>query len=305
MTSEARPDSPEAGVAHRVAGVTCWFAGEYREARDHLERALALFQPGRDDDLAFRFGQDPGVAAMAYLALALWPLGEVDRATSHSSTGMQRAESPASPMSARSRLDDCITAFFALMRGDPLRAQRKRLELARLAREHDLPMFRASACFSRVGRAARTARAAAGSRTCAAASSCLREQNVLIFDGLLKDCRWPRPKPRRAIRPRHRHPRRSAGDGRSHRHRCFEAELHRARGEILLKRDPANPALRRRSFPDRHRRREAAGHAQLRTARGAFACQTLSIDRPPRRSPRRPRARARRLFADARNARDR
>src|SRR5208282_4619420 len=51
---EARPDSPEAGVAHRAAGLTCWFAGEYVEARDHLERALALFQPGRDDDLAFR-----------------------------------------------------------------------------------------------------------------------------------------------------------------------------------------------------------------------------------------------------------
>ena len=59
---EARPDSPEAGVAHRAAGITHWFAGEYREARDHLERALALFQPGRDDDLAFRFGQDAGVA---------------------------------------------------------------------------------------------------------------------------------------------------------------------------------------------------------------------------------------------------
>ena len=78
---EARPDSPEAGVAHRAAGITHWFAGEYREARDHLERALALFQPGRDDDLAFRFGQDAGVAAMLYLALALWPLGDVERAS--------------------------------------------------------------------------------------------------------------------------------------------------------------------------------------------------------------------------------
>ena len=68
---EARPDSPEAGVAHRAAGITCWFAGEYREARDHLERALALFQPGRDDDLAFRFGLDPGVAAMAYLGVCV------------------------------------------------------------------------------------------------------------------------------------------------------------------------------------------------------------------------------------------
>ena len=79
---EAARNSPEAGIAHRTAGVTCWFGGAYREALEHLERALALFQPGRDDDLAFRFGIDPGVAAMADLAFALWPLGEVERATS-------------------------------------------------------------------------------------------------------------------------------------------------------------------------------------------------------------------------------
>ena len=79
---EARPNSPEAGVAHRAAGITCWFAGEYPEARDHLERALAMFQPGRDDELAFRLGVDPGTAAMAYLAITSWPLGEVDRARS-------------------------------------------------------------------------------------------------------------------------------------------------------------------------------------------------------------------------------
>ena len=48
----------------------------------HLERALALFEPGRDDDLAFRFGLDPGVAALANLAIASWALGEVDRAIS-------------------------------------------------------------------------------------------------------------------------------------------------------------------------------------------------------------------------------
>ncbi|MBV8321593.1 MAG: hypothetical protein JO049_13100 [Hyphomicrobiales bacterium] len=78
----ARPDSPEAGVAHRTGGITHWFAGEYRDAREHLERALALFQPGRDDNLAFRFGHDPGVAAMVYLALTLWPLGDIGRAIS-------------------------------------------------------------------------------------------------------------------------------------------------------------------------------------------------------------------------------
>jgi hypothetical protein len=79
---EAKPDSPEAGVAHRAAGMMHWFAGEYREGRENLEKALTLFQAGRDDDLAFRFGQDAGAAAMLYLALTLWPLGDMARAVS-------------------------------------------------------------------------------------------------------------------------------------------------------------------------------------------------------------------------------
>jgi hypothetical protein len=79
---EVKPESPEAGVAHRAAGLTHWSAGEYAEARMHLERALTLFQPGRDDDLAFRFGNDAGVAAMFYLALTLWPLDYIARAVS-------------------------------------------------------------------------------------------------------------------------------------------------------------------------------------------------------------------------------
>src|SRR5208282_6735538 len=56
------------------------FAGDFIEARSHLEQAVAIFDPERDRDLAFRFGQDVGVSAMVYLAIVLWPLGEVDRA---------------------------------------------------------------------------------------------------------------------------------------------------------------------------------------------------------------------------------
>jgi predicted ATPase len=77
---ESQPDSPEAGMAHRIYGMTCWFRGDFVEARAHLERTLRLYDNDRDRDLAFRFGQDRAVPAMCYLALSLWPLGEVDRA---------------------------------------------------------------------------------------------------------------------------------------------------------------------------------------------------------------------------------
>jgi hypothetical protein len=65
-----KPDSGEAGIAHRVQGMTHLFAGEFVEAAHELELALAGFEPGRDDDLAVRFPPDPGTAAMTYLAFA-------------------------------------------------------------------------------------------------------------------------------------------------------------------------------------------------------------------------------------------
>jgi tetratricopeptide (TPR) repeat protein len=39
--AECRPGLPEAGVAHRVFGGTCWFQGDFVAARRHLEQALA------------------------------------------------------------------------------------------------------------------------------------------------------------------------------------------------------------------------------------------------------------------------
>ena len=127
--------------------------------------------------------------------------------------------------------------------------RRTRFELARLAREHDLPMCRArSACFSRAGRPPTTARSATGSRTCAAASSSLREQNVLVFDGLLKialaEAEARAGDPDRAVAILDEALATADRTG----YRAFEAELHRVRGEILLKRDPANPAPAEEAF---------------------------------------------------------
>ena len=181
---EARPDSPEAGVAHRNAGATCWFAGEYREARDHFETALALFQPGRDEDLAFRFGADPGVGAMAYLTTALWPLGEVDRAISFIDR-MQRRMVDLTHVGtlAYGRLH---AALFELMRGDHARAAPHAFELARLAREHDLSLFRAYGAFLEGWENATSGAIGGGLEDVRRGVELLREQNVLLFDGLSK-----------------------------------------------------------------------------------------------------------------------
>jgi tetratricopeptide (TPR) repeat protein len=238
---EARPDSPEAGVAHRVAGITCWVAGEYREARDHLERALALFQPGRDDDLAFRFGPDPGVLAMHYLALALWPMGDIGRAVSL----VGRADARIADLTHVGTLAPgrMHAAMFDLMRGNRARGAANAFEVTRLAREFDLNLFRAFSVFFEGW--VSTASGASGSRLegMRRGVELLREQNVLWFDGLLKialaEAEAQGGDPGRAVAILDETLATCDRTG----YRAFEAELHRVRGDILLQRDPVNPAL--------------------------------------------------------------
>ena len=74
------PNSPEAGIAHRLSGENPLVRRHFGEARADLERALAIFDPERDRELAFRFGQDVVVTANSFLACVLWPLSEVDHA---------------------------------------------------------------------------------------------------------------------------------------------------------------------------------------------------------------------------------
>ncbi len=81
--------------------------------------------------------------------------------------------------------------------------------------------------------------------------------------------------------------------------------LHRLRGEFSAEATSRGPRSSRGSFPNRHRHCQGARRAGLCPPGLSLAREALPINRPPRRRPRHPRARARRLFADARNARDR
>ena len=238
--AEAKPHSPEASVAHRVAGITHWFAGEYREAHEHLEQALALFQPGRDDDLAFRFGNDAGAAASLYLALTLWPLGDVERAASLLRDSEARIADLAH---VQTRAHGKFHAtMFELMRGDLSRAVSNAAELAELTREHELPLWRARGIFLDGLAVAESGALRGGLEIMRHGIELVREQNVLTFDGLsgivLAEAEARGGDVDRAVAVLDEALATCERTG----HRAFEAELHRVRGEMLLKRDPANPA---------------------------------------------------------------
>ena len=300
---EARPESPEASVAHRAAGIAHWFAGEYREARDHLERALALFRAGRDDDLAFRFGHDAGVAAMAYLAIALWPLGEVDRAISL----IERMQTRVANLNHVNTLASgrMHAAMFELMRGDSARAAQNAVELARLVREHELPLFHAFGEFLQGWSTTARGTVGSGLEDMRRGVVLLSEQKVLAFDGLVKialaeaeaqvgDCNRALAILNEALATADRLD-----------YRAFEAELHRARGDNLLVRDPVNPAPAEEAFQTAIAvaKRQGTRSFELRAAL-SLAKLYQSIGRAAEAHAV-PRARSRRVFTDARNAGDR
>jgi predicted ATPase len=132
-------ESPEIGVAHRVFGITCWFNGDYVSARVHLEQAVAAYDYERDCHLASRFGYDPGVVAMFFLGLVLWPLGEVDRAARLAEEALSLAlRSDTVPTVACAH---CYTCIFAAIRRKSDRTTEHASALLTLAREHEMPTW--------------------------------------------------------------------------------------------------------------------------------------------------------------------
>jgi hypothetical protein len=142
---ESRPKSPEAAIAQRISGMTRWFEGNFIEAQRHPEQALAVYDAVRDRELVFRFGQDLGSTAMAYLAQVLWPLGALDRASSLIQAALSHALGTRHiPTVAYAY---ATAGFFEMTRHDRRRAAPSVEALVGIAREHGLPLWIAFGSF--------------------------------------------------------------------------------------------------------------------------------------------------------------
>jgi predicted ATPase len=65
-------------------GWSHFFLGELEQAREHLERVLALYDPERHSSHAFTYGDDPATSARSSLAQVLWLLGYPDQSLRYS-----------------------------------------------------------------------------------------------------------------------------------------------------------------------------------------------------------------------------
>jgi predicted ATPase len=109
--------------AHRSVGMTLFFSGEFRFARQHLEKGIALYDPQQHREHAFLYGTDPGVACLCYLAATLWIMGFADQAIERLHEGLFLADKCSHSFSRSFAL------FFAAMiyqyRRDAISAQKQ------------------------------------------------------------------------------------------------------------------------------------------------------------------------------------
>ena len=85
--------------AHRVLSPTLFFLGDITTAREHAEHGIALYEPQHHHALAIRYGQDSGVACLAFSAWALWHLGYPDQALRRSHEALALAQRLSHPHS--------------------------------------------------------------------------------------------------------------------------------------------------------------------------------------------------------------
>jgi class 3 adenylate cyclase/predicted ATPase len=244
--AERVPNSPEVLVGHRIVGISLRSEGDYIGAREHLEQALSSYDIELHSPLAFRYGVDTRVSCMVYLALTLWPLGEIARARLLADESL--AVAPTTGHIATIAYALAHVCYLDLLCRDAGRLLPHAESLVGLSREHGLRMWLALGTFELGHAHFCTGEVDAGETEMRDGIGMCREQGLSmelqLFESTYAEVQAKRGRADAAV---------ATLDGafalseRTGQH-WHDAELNRLRGEIVLKRDPANAAPAEEAF---------------------------------------------------------
>ena len=225
--------------AHRALGVPLLWLGEVALARAKLEEGTALYDAKLLRSHAYTYGIDPGVVCLSYAALAWWFLGFADHALDRSQRALALAEELSHPHSRALAL--VWAAWLRQFLRDTHSTEELAQEAVRLCGEHGYPLWRAMGtilhswaliesgrkpeeCIPQMWQGLADLRATGAGlwQPCflgLIAEACNKvnriDEGLMVLDQAL-------------------------GVVRERAERFYEAELHRLRGELLLRRNPAD-----------------------------------------------------------------
>jgi class 3 adenylate cyclase/predicted ATPase len=227
----------ECGVGRHLLGFTCLFQGDFIEAQTHLVEALGIFDPEREREARFRLGQATGAAARAQLAHTKWQLGEVgpvraliEEAVAHA---IETAHVPTLALTYVHK------ALFEIVRGDAAAARRDAEIIVELSQENAMTLFRAWGALQSAWASARLDGRESGAKSLRHTLAAFTDQGtkftVPFFQGLLAEIEAHGDAEGALTRIDE-----ALALARETGEHWSDAFLHRLRGEILFKRDPAN-----------------------------------------------------------------
>jgi predicted ATPase len=223
--------------AHRALGATLFCLGDFALARQHLESGLALYDPDRHRAHTGLYGADPGTVCLSWLAFALWILGHAEKARQASEQAVALARQHPHPANLAYAL--ALASWFHQYRRDTAAVNAHAEAAIAISREHGFPLWLAVASMFRgwaltvEGEHERAITQL--SEGVAKFKATGAELNLPHFYGMLAH----------ACGKAHRFDEAFAAVEEAlsvaHRNmdRCYEAELYRIEGELMLEREPS------------------------------------------------------------------
>jgi predicted ATPase len=228
----ARPDCPETLIAYRVAGCTCLQFGDFAGAHQHFQKTIELYDQARHAGFADRFGQDPRTSAEILDALALWVLGRVDESLRLADRALADAQSAGHAPTMGHAL--AYAAFLGLFRRNPEAVATYSQTVADIVSRYDFPAYWAGiAVFLQSWAKSGVAEMRRG-------LAIYREQGRiwLLPEAILAEAEASAGETDAGLRRLDL----ALAELERTEERLYEAEMHRIRAEILLRRDPADTA---------------------------------------------------------------
>jgi DNA-binding winged helix-turn-helix (wHTH) protein/tetratricopeptide (TPR) repeat protein len=218
------------GLAHAALGETLFHTGELEAARAHLRQALAL---GRRRAAAVRTSQRPRVTS--YLAWALWMAGYPDTARRLCSQALAEARALARPHNRAFTLG--YASIVHELCGDVSRVVELVDEQSALCREHELPYWQSWAELFKGLVLARQGRTTEGLRAMRRGLDAHRQTGSVVgvthLLTLLAEIHGDAGEVETGLQAAEEALALAVRTG----NRCVEPEIHRVRGELLLRLD--------------------------------------------------------------------
>jgi predicted ATPase len=104
-----------------IVGLAEYELGDSLLSRDHLERAIFLYDRERDKPVGLRTAYDPGVAGRYYAGATLWHLGYPDQALRKTNEAVAPAQELSNPLNLASA--ELAASALLLLRGEACAAQ--------------------------------------------------------------------------------------------------------------------------------------------------------------------------------------